>query len=125
MNKPHPVDRHVGQRVATLRLDQGLSQARLGDVLGLTFQQIQKYEKGLNRISSSKLWEISCFFGVDITYFFAGLGDRDQGSDATSTDPAPAQVTRYTIEIGKLAPRLPAPQQRLALDLFRELAGDC
>ena len=76
---PHPVDRHVGRRVCEKRLALGYNQSDLGRALGLTFQQIQKYEKGANRISASKLWDIARFFKVDIGYFFEGLN----GAQAT------------------------------------------
>ena len=63
---PHPVDRHVGRRVCEKRLALGYNQSDLGRALGLTFQQIQKYEKGANRVSASKLWDIARFFKVEI-----------------------------------------------------------
>lgn len=119
---PHPVDRHVGRRVCEKRISLGYNQSDLGRALGLTFQQIQKYEKGVNRISASKLFDISRFFKVDVGYFFEGLaegaaGMADEGADFEHDFPA----TRQTIEIARLAPRLSAKRQRLALDLIREM----
>lgn len=119
---PHPVDRHVGRRVCEKRISLGYNQSDLGRALGLTFQQIQKYEKGVNRISASKLFDISRFFKVDVGYFFEGLaegagGVADEGADFEHDFPA----TRQTIEIARLAPRLSARRQRLALDLIREM----
>lgn len=73
----HPVDKHVGERVRMARKIRGLSQTALGDALGLTFQQIQKYEKGINRVSASRLFEMSEALGVEISYFFEGQPDRD------------------------------------------------
>lgn len=67
------VDEHLGARVRERRLEIGMSQETLADLLGLTFQQIQKYEKGLNRIAASRLWDMTAALDVDITYFFAGL----------------------------------------------------
>lgn len=67
---PHPIDVEVGRRVCELRLLRGYNQSQLGKALKITFQQIQKYEKGANRISASKLWQIADFFGVDVGYFF-------------------------------------------------------
>lgn len=121
---PHPVDRHVGRRVCEKRISLGYNQSDLGRALGLTFQQIQKYEKGANRISASKLWDIARFFKVDVAYFFDGLGGAQPGM---ADDGAPAfdhdfPATRHTIEIARLAPRLSARQQKLALDLIREMA---
>ncbi len=121
---PHPVDRHVGRRVCEKRLALGYNQSDLGRALGLTFQQIQKYEKGSNRISASKLWDIARFFKVDIAYFFEGLGAApatgvaEGGADFDHDFPA----TRHTIEIARLTPQLSTAQQKIVLDLVRQLA---
>lgn len=68
--KPHPIDVHVGGRVRLRRTMLGMSQDRLADSLGLTFQQVQKYEKGVNRIGASRVFEISRVLGVPIQFFF-------------------------------------------------------
>jgi len=70
---PDPTDKHVGNRVHMRRLMLDLSQTKLADALGITFQQVQKYEKGANRISASKLHQISDFLQVPIPFFFEGL----------------------------------------------------
>jgi transcriptional regulator with XRE-family HTH domain len=122
---PHPVDRHVGRRVCDKRIALGYNQSDLGRALGLTFQQIQKYEKGANRISASKLWDIARFFKVDISYFFEGLTTPAPGM-AEGEGEAFVQdfpTTRQSIEIGRLAPRLSVRQQKLVLDMMREMAG--
>jgi transcriptional regulator with XRE-family HTH domain len=122
---PHPVDRHVGRRVCEKRIGLGYNQSDLGRALGLTFQQIQKYEKGTNRISASKLWDIARFFKVDIGYFFEGLTDRqpgmaeEDGGGFEHDFPA----TRQTIEINKLSPKLSVRQQKLVLEMIREMAA--
>jgi len=72
---PNPIDVHVGRRVRLRRRELGVSQAWLADRLGLTFQQIQKYERGGNRISASKLYAIAKLLEVPITHFFEGLDD--------------------------------------------------
>ena len=121
---PHPVDRHVGRRVCEKRIGLGYNQSDLGRALGLTFQQIQKYEKGANRISASKLWDIARFFKVDIGYFFEGLAVQPgvgEGDAPAFDHDFPA--TRYTIEISRLAPALPARKQKLVLEMVREMAG--
>jgi transcriptional regulator with XRE-family HTH domain len=69
---PNPIDVHVGSRVRIRRLELGISQGKLGDALGLTFQQVQKYEKGTNRISSSRLQHVSRILHVAIAHFFEG-----------------------------------------------------
>ncbi|HEX8569330.1 MAG TPA: helix-turn-helix transcriptional regulator [Caulobacteraceae bacterium] len=71
--RPNPVDIHVGTRVRLRRKQLGVSQERLADALGLTFQQVQKYERGANRISASKLWDTAGFLSVPIAFFFDGL----------------------------------------------------
>jgi len=121
---PHPVDRYVGRRVAEKRISLGYNQSDLGRALGLTFQQIQKYEKGSNRISSSKLWEMAKFLGVDISYFFDGLADAQSrvAEDGASFD-HDFPATRQTIEMARIAPQLSSRHQKLALDLMKELAG--
>ena len=69
-SSPHPVDIHVGGRVRQRRTLLGFSQERLGDALGLTFQQVQKYERGANRVGASRLHEISRILDVELSYFF-------------------------------------------------------
>ena len=83
---PNPIDKHVGSRVRMRRLLVGMSQEKLGTALGITFQQIQKYEKGTNRIGASRLQQISGVLGVPVSYFFedaqgealpaGGFGDK-------------------------------------------------
>jgi transcriptional regulator with XRE-family HTH domain len=90
---PHPTDRHVGARVRLRRISAGVSQQRLGDALGVTFQQIQKYEKGANRISASRLQHIANVFGVSISEFFDGApAIAPQGL----VDPAKNMTTQMT-----------------------------
>ncbi len=72
---PHPVDIHVGSRVRLRRKYLGLSQEKLGSAIGLTFQQVQKYERGANRIGSSRLWELSQILKVPVSYFFEEMSD--------------------------------------------------
>src|SRR5712671_4681311 len=82
---PNPVDKHVGSRVRMRRMMLGMSQEKLGDVLGLTFQQVQKYEKGTNRISASKLHHISQILQVPVPFFFEGVpGGVDGAAESPS-----------------------------------------
>lgn len=84
---PHPVDVYVGIRLRTLRTQRRLSQTALADNLGITFQQIQKYERGVNRVSASKLFEMAEFLEVSIVYFFEGApGSRHSQAGAPSID---------------------------------------
>jgi transcriptional regulator with XRE-family HTH domain len=121
---PHPVDRHVGRKVAERRIMLGYNQSDLAKALGLTFQQIQKYEKGANRISASKLWAMADFLKVEISHFFEGLdGLSDPGGDSLPVDRDVRPATRATVEIGRLAPRLSSRQQKLALALISHMAN--
>jgi transcriptional regulator with XRE-family HTH domain len=72
---PNPVDRHVGLRIRLRRKALGISQEKLAESIGLTFQQIQKYERATNRVSASKLWEMARALNTTIGYFFDGLGE--------------------------------------------------
>lgn len=71
--QPNPIDVHVGGRVKMRRMLVGLSQEKLGTSMGLTFQQIQKYEKGMNRIGASRLFRLSQVLGVPVQFFFDGM----------------------------------------------------
>ena len=70
------VDAHVGQRVHERRREIGMSQAKLGNVLGVSFQQVQKYETGSNRVAAGRLWDIAKNLEVDVGYFFEGIQKR-------------------------------------------------
>lgn len=108
-SKPDPVDVHVGSRVRLRRTLLGMSQERLGDALGLTFQQIQKYERGANRIGSSRLFKISQILEVPVSFFFDDMPDGEAphhagGVDGLSEPPAspyqPDQLSRReTLEL--------------------------
>ena len=73
---PNPVDVHVGRRVRLRRTLLGFSQEKLGEALGLTFQQVQKYERGINRIGSSRLFDLSQILGVSINFFFDDMPEE-------------------------------------------------
>jgi len=126
--KPNPIDIHVGSRVRMRRKLMGVSQEKLAEALGLTFQQVQKYERGVNRVSASKLFETSKFLGVEVSYFFDGLAGRDPASGF-----AESESERYTheflmtnegVELASLFPRLAGKQRRRILELVRTLADD-
>ncbi len=80
--KPHQVDVHVGSRVRLRRTLLGMSQEKLGDALGLTFQQVQKYERGANRIGSSRLYELSQILDVPISFFFDDMPGAPRPANA-------------------------------------------
>jgi len=81
---PHPVDIHVGRRLRSRRTILGMSQEDIGDSVGITFQQVQKYERGLNRIGSSRLYEFATLLGVGVSYFFEELADSDKKENTLS-----------------------------------------
>ena len=87
----HPVDVFVGQRLRQRRISLGITQEDMANALGLSFQQVQKYEKGMNRMSSSRLWEIGRIVGVEVAYFFEGMTD-DIAEIKNLADDARAQV---------------------------------
>src|SRR6201996_5365569 len=76
LGRPNPIDIHVGSRVRLRRTILGLSQEKLGEKIGLTFQQVQKYERGVNRIGASRLWELAQILDVPVQFFFAELSDE-------------------------------------------------
>jgi transcriptional regulator with XRE-family HTH domain len=113
---PHGIDLHVGFRVRQRRKQEGMSQDTLATQLGLTFQQIQKYERGTNRISASKLHDISIALKVSIEYFFAGYGDgaENEGFVASASEET---VSRFLssaegIELAEIFPRVKNPKWR-------------
>ena len=77
---PNYIDRHVGNRVRMRRLLIGMSQEKLGELLGITFQQVQKYEKGSNRVSASRLYYLAQILGVPVQFFFDELPETGQQS---------------------------------------------
>ena len=92
---PNPTDKYVGSRVRMRRLMLHMSQERLADQLGLTFQQVQKYEKGTNRISASRLQEISHILEVPVPFFFEGAPQSFGGARKSGDGPSLAYITDF------------------------------
>lgn len=94
---PNPIDAHVGTRIRLRRAILGLSQEKLAEELGITFQQVQKYERGLNRVGASRLWHLARILGVSVNFFYDNFDEETQEkiSDSSPTvfsfaeDPAP------------------------------------
>jgi transcriptional regulator with XRE-family HTH domain len=86
--QPNPTDAYVGQRIRLQRMAVGMSQDRLGELLGLTFQQIQKYEKGTNRIGAGRLFEVAGILGVPVSFFYEGA-NVETGGFAKDQEPPP------------------------------------
>lgn len=122
---PHPVDVHVGARIRERRKELGMSQQSLADALGLTFQQVQKYERGANRVSSSKLWEISKTLHAPVAYFFEHLSF---GGETTPEGDSPEYqhdfiMTAEGVELARAFPRIADRRiRRQVLDLVKALA---
>src|SRR5512147_2724158 len=92
---PNPIDKHVGSRVRMRRMMLGMSQEKLGDALDLTFQQVQKYEKGTNRIGASRLQQISHILQVPVAFFFEGAPNVSGRSAESADAPSPAYVSDF------------------------------
>lgn len=124
---PNPVDKHVGSRVRMRRMMLGMSQEKLGDALGLTFQQVQKYEKGTNRIGASRVQQISLILQVPVSFFFDGA--PIENPDGFGEAPSPAYVTDFLassegLALVKAFVRISNPKlRRRVVDLVEEMAG--
>jgi transcriptional regulator with XRE-family HTH domain len=129
---PNPIDRHVGSRVRMRRMMLGMSQEKLGDALGLTFQQVQKYEKGANRIGASRLQQISQILQVPVSFFFEGVPSprTDQRPEGTGEAPSPAYVSDFLatsdgLALTKAFVRITdAKLRRRIVDLVEQIAGE-
>ncbi len=119
----HPIDKHVGQRLRQRRWVIGITQQQLAEAVGIKFQQIQKYETGANRVSASRLWDISKVLDVPISYFFDEVSEDvpgssiDQTADEGSIDKETATLIRYYRQI-------PEKQRRKLFDLAQTLSDD-
>jgi transcriptional regulator with XRE-family HTH domain len=127
---PNPVDKHVGSRVRMRRMMLSMSQGKLGDALGLTFQQVQKYEKGTNRIGASRLQHISHILQVPVAFFFEGAPHQPGQPKGTGEAPSPTYVSDFLATSDGLAlikafTRIKEPKlRRHIVNLVEEIAGD-
>ncbi|MEA2894786.1 MAG: hypothetical protein QOJ84_401 [Bradyrhizobium sp.] len=126
---PNPVDRHVGSRVRMRRIMLGMSQEKLGEGLGLTFQQIQKYEKGTNRIGASRIQHISEILQIPVSFLFEGSPGSSAGTDSFGEAPSPTYVADFLATAEGLAlirafTRIPNIKLRRAIVDMVELIGD-
>lgn len=113
----HPVDAHVGKRIRHRRWMIGMTQQQLADRVGIKFQQIQKYETGMNRVSASRLWDIAEALGVTISFFFDGL-DEARGAVATPD----LMADKEALELVRSYYAIPEAQRRRLFDLARVLS---
>ena len=127
---PNPIDRHVGSRVRMRRMMVSMSQEKLGESLGITFQQIQKYEKGTNRIGASRLQHISNVLGVPVSFFFEGAPTGGATPGGFAEDASPAYVSDFLATSEGLAltrafTRIADPKiRRRIVDLVEAIAGE-
>jgi transcriptional regulator with XRE-family HTH domain len=129
---PNPIDKHVGSRVRMRRMMLGMSQEKLGDALSLTFQQVQKYEKGTNRIGASRLQQIAHILQVPVAFFFEGAPDLGDGSSTNglAEAPSPAYISDFLatsdgLALTKAFMRIrDAKLRRRIVDLVEHIAGD-
>lgn len=132
--RPNPIDAHVGSRVRLRRMVMGLSQEKLGELLGLTFQQVQKYEKGVNRIGASRLFDLSHVLGVTVQFFYDdmpnAIGASGAAQPGVAERPAEPYVvdgagTRDGLELSKAFARITDARVRRALvELAKSLATE-
>lgn len=129
---PNPIDKHVGSRVRMRRMMLGMSQEKLGDALGLTFQQVQKYEKGTNRIGASRLQQIAHILQVPVSFFFEGAPHAPGGQTTAgmSEAPSPAYVSDFLatsdgLSLTKSFMRIKNSKlRRRIVDLVEQIAGE-
>lgn len=120
----HPVDIHVGKRIRQRRWVIGMTQQRLADNVGIRFQQIQKYETGVNRVSASRLWDIGEAMGVPISFFFEGLKEQaDMPHFPHGTVGWDMMSDREAMDLVRIYYAIPENQRRRLFDLARVL-GD-
>jgi transcriptional regulator with XRE-family HTH domain len=119
-----PRDAEIGKRIRALRLERGLSQTELGNLLGVTFQQIQKYEKGANRVAAGRLQRVAEALEVPITFFYAGsTGEHDIETDSVDVGLGFLE-TAGAVRLVRAFSRIQDPEMRRALvELTEKIAG--
>ncbi len=119
----HIVDKHVGKKIRQRRWLVGMTQQQLAQVVGIKFQQIQKYETGTNRVSASRLWDIAEALGVPVSSFFEGLRDGE-GTERSGHGDIPVDIMgdREAMELVRSYYRIPVNQRRRLFELARVLS---
>ena len=118
----HPVDVHVGKRVRHRRWMVGMTQQQLADQVGIKFQQIQKYETGMNRISASRLWDIAAALDAPISFFFEGLSAEDAADQPRSGVQGDILADKEALELVRSYYAIPETQRRRLFELARVLS---
>ena len=127
--EPNPVDRHVGNRIRMRRIMLEMSQEKLGEALGLTFQQVQKYEKGTNRVGASRLQAISAILNVPVSFFFEDApGSSNQAGfaeDNEATYVVDFLNSNEGVQLTRAFTKISDPKvRRKIIDLVKSLAAD-
>ncbi|MCP1334828.1 helix-turn-helix domain-containing protein [Futiania mangrovi] len=117
----HHVDAHVGQRLRHRRWLAGMTQQQLGDAVGIKFQQIQKYETGMNRISASRLWDLAQALDVPVSFFFEGLDLEAAEAEGADKD---VLKDKETMELLRAYYAIPDDQRRKLFDLAKAIGED-
>ena len=120
----HPVDVHVGKRVRHRRWLVGMTQQQLAERVGIKFQQIQKYETGMNRVSASRLWDIAAALSVPVSFFFEGLSEASQAEEQVESNDVPLDILKdkEALELVRSYYGIPETQRRRLFELARVLS---
>ena len=118
----HPVDVHVGKRIRHRRWMVGMTQQQLAGKVGIKFQQIQKYETGMNRVSASRLWEISASLEVPVSFFFDGIAADISKQGSGKTVPGDIMADKEALELVRSYYSIPENQRRRLFELARVLS---
>ena len=118
----HPVDLHVGKRIRYRRWIVGITQQQLAEKVGIKFQQIQKYESGANRVSASRLWDISETLAVSINFFFEGIEKSQEKLDFEDVIPVDLMGDKEALDLVRSYYSIPEHQRRRLFDLARVLS---
>nr|CAD6603379.1 XRE family transcriptional regulator [Rhizobium sp. TCK] len=129
--KPNPIDIHVGSRIRLRRTMLGMSQEKLGESLGITFQQIQKYEKGTNRVGASRLQNISSILNVPVSFFFEDAPGENRASPAGMEEASSSNFvvdflsSSEGLQLNRAFVKISDPKvRRRIVDLVKALAAD-
>ena len=120
----HPVDVHVGKRIRHRRWLVGMTQQQLAEKVGIKFQQIQKYETGMNRVSASRLWDIAAALTVPVSFFFEGLSEDQNAGEAALQADVPMDILKdkEALELVRSYYAIPETQRRRLFELARVLS---
>ncbi len=118
----HPVDIHVGKRIRHRRWMVGMTQQQLAENVGIKFQQIQKYETGMNRVSASRLWDIAGTLSVPVSFFFEGIETETSGATVDRQMPNDILADKEALELVRSYYAIPETQRRRLFELARVLS---